>query len=883
MPIAPGARLGSYDVTALLGAGGMGEVYRARDRRLKREVAIKVLPEAFARDAERLARFEREAQALASLNHPNIGSIYELAQIQSSHFLVLELVEGQTLADRLAHGSIALPEALGIARQIIEALDAAHEKGIVHRDLKPGNVMLTSDGGVKVLDFGLAKLTTGEAIGTDGVGLTNSPTAMASMAGTILGTASYMSPEQAKGKSVDKRADIWAFGVVLYEMVTGRRLFQGETLQETLAAVIKDEPDLVNVPSQVQPLLRQCLAKDPKHRLRDVGDAVLLLDDAPRARAASARRAWPWPVAAGGLGLMAALALWAPWRTPPVPEVSRFQVTLPEGTDFGGILSLSPDGRKLALVATGQDLQKRLWIRDMNSLLAVPLPGSEIKSPIGGSMSWSPDSRAMVFTDENRLMKVEVSGSNVPVTIARLPALGGEPSWNSEGVILIGGITQGPIWRVPDSGGDVKAVTALKGTAVVHALPAFLPDGRHFLYWSYSPVDSAAESGVYVGSLDVGPEDQSSNRLLASDSQVVYVSSPASGTGKLLFVRGGRLLAQSFDAKKLTLTDEPVMVAPTIGGLGARASFTASNNGTLAYRGEREFDFRWFDRAGRVLNRVAEATGATFARVSPDGMRVAFDRVDEAGGVDIWLAEMARGVTTRLTLHAARDEFPIWSPDGNRILFRSNRSGVFDLYERATDGAGDDRLVLHTGLEKWPDDWSRDGRYILYEERSIETRDDLWLLPMDGDRTPIALVRSPFTETFGQFSPDGRWIAFQSDRSGRDEVYLRPFVTPGTNATTAPVYQVSRDGGARPVWREDGKELVYIGPNRMITAVEVTTNSRGQTGAPQRLFQMPIDFPGFIRLEMDPGGQRFLLRAPVSDAARSPITIVMNWQAALRR
>jgi serine/threonine protein kinase len=881
MPIAPGARLGSYNITALLGAGGMGEVYRARDSRLKREVAIKVLPEAFARDAERLARFEREAQVLASLNHPNIASIYELAQIQSSHFLVLELVEGQTLADRLAHGSIALPEALAIARQIIEALDAAHEKGIVHRDLKPGNVMLTSDGGVKVLDFGLAKLATGEASVTDGIGLTNSPTAMASMAGTILGTASYMSPEQAKGKSVDKRADIWAFGIVMYEMVTGRRLFQGETSQEILAAVIKDEPDLARVPPPIRALLQRCLAKDPNRRLRDIGDAVLLLDEAPRAKATSARLAWLWPAVAGALGITALVALWAPWSTPPVPEVTRFQIASPDRGEFGEILKLSPDGRKLAFTATGQDLRSRLWVRDLDSLTAVPIPGSEISSSVGGSMSWSPDSRALVFTDENRLMKVELSGSSVPVTIARVPAIGREPSWNSEGAILIGGVTQGPIWRVSESGGDVKAVTALKGTAVVHTFPAFLPDGRHFLYLSYSPVNSA-ESGVYVGSLDVGPEDQSSDRLLRSDSQVVYVLSPATGTGHLLFVRGGQLLAQSFDAKKLTLTDEAVMVAPTIGGLGARASFTAANNGTLAYRGAREYEFRWVDRAGKVADRVAEATSATFARVSPDGARVAFDRVDEAGGVDIWLAEMARGVTTRLTLDAARDEFPIWSPDGKRILFRSNRSGVFDLYERATDGTGDDRLVLHTGLEKWPDDWSHDGRYILYEERSIETRDDLWLLPVDGARTPIALARSPFTETFGQFSPDGRWIAFQSDRSGRDEVYVQPFVTPGTNATTAPLYQVSRDGGARPVWREDGKELVYIGPNRMITAVEVTTNPRVQTGAPHPLFQMPIDIPGFIRLEMHPGGQRFLIRAPVSDA-RSLITIVMNWQAALRR
>ncbi len=501
MHLAPGTRLGSYDIVALIGAGGMGEVYRARDSRLKREVAIKMLPEAFGRDAERLARFEREAQVLASLNHPNIGSIHELAESGTSHFLVLELVEGQTLADRLAHGSIALPEALRIARQIIDALDVAHEKGIVHRDLKPGNVMLTTDGAVKVLDFGLAKLGAADVGAPDGIGLTHSPTVLASMTGTILGTAAYMSPEQANGKPVDKRADIWAFGAVLYEMLTGRRLFQGETLQETLAAVIKDEPDLTRVPAQVQPLLQRCLAKDPRRRLRDLGDAALLLDEAPRATAGSPRLHWLWPAAAGVLGISAAVAMWAPWRTPPALNITRFQVAPPERGEFGGSLRLSPDGRKLAFAAQGQDRRLRLWIRDMDSLTAAPLAGSEIKGQFGGAMSWSPDSLSLVFTDDNRVMKVDVSGSNPPITIARLPGLVGESSWNSEGVILIGGIGQGPIWRIPEGGGDATPVTALARSDSVHGFPSFLPDGRHFLY-----ARAGAQSpgfDVYVGSLDV--------------------------------------------------------------------------------------------------------------------------------------------------------------------------------------------------------------------------------------------------------------------------------------------------------------------------------------------------------------------------------------------
>jgi Tol biopolymer transport system component len=774
-----------------------------------------------------------------------------------------------------------LLEALSIARQIIDALDAAHEKGIVHRDLKPGNVMLTPDGKVKVLDFGLAKLGTGEAIGPDEVGLTNSPTAMASMAGTILGTAGYMSPEQAKGKAVDKRADIWAFGVVLYEMVTGRRLFEGDTQQETLAAVIKDEPDLARLPPQVQPLLRQCLAKDPKRRLRDIGDAVLLLDETPRAKTASSRLGWLWPAATGVLGIAVAVAVWAPWRTPPVLEVTRFHVALPEQGEFAGSLRLSPDGRKLAFAAAGQDRRRRLWIRDMNSLIAAPLPGSEIMGPFGGAMSWSPDSESIVFTDENRVMKVDVSGGNPPLTIARLPTIVGESSWSSEGVILIGGIGQGPIWRVPEGGGEPTAVTALASSEIAHGFPSFLPDGRCFLYARLR--SSVPALGIYVGSLDVRPEDQSSVQLLASESQAFYVPAPSGGSGRLLFTREGRLLAQPFDVNRPVLAGEAVMVAPSIGTLGARALFTVSDSGTLAYRSGSSYHFNWFDRKGVASDSVTEATTASFARISPDGTRVAFDRLDDAGSVDVWLTDVSRAVTTRLTVDPARDEFPIWSPDGSRLLFRSNRGGTFDLYERATDGTSDDRLVLHTALEKWPDDWSRDGRYVIYEERSAETRDDLWLLPMDGDRTPTVLVRSPFTETFGQFSPDGRWIAYQSDQSGRDEVYVRPFVPPGTNAAGA-VYQVSRDGGERPLWRRDGKELIYIGANRMITAVDVTANPRISTGTPRPLFQMPAtSIVGFTRLEMHPDGQRFLIRAPLSDDARAPIAIVMNWQAALGR
>jgi eukaryotic-like serine/threonine-protein kinase len=734
MPFASGSRLGSYDILAILGTGGMGEVYRAMDSRLKREVAIKVLPEAFSHDAERVARFEREAQALAALKHPHIGAIYELGESGDSRFLVLELVEGQTLADRLKRGAMTVPEALAVAKPIIDALDAAHEKGIVHRDLKPSNIMLTPDGGAKLLDLGLAKLTAVDTARPGDQSFTHSPTVLASMTGTILGTAAYMSPEQATGKSVDKRTDIWSFGVVLYEMLTGESLFHAETLQETLARVLKDEPDLGRVAVQLRPLLRRCLTRDPRRRLRDIADAALLLDDSPATSETRRVRRWPWLAAAAAFAVIAAVAVWAPWRMPPPePTATRFVVAPPEGGDFEGSIKLSPDGRKLAFAAIGRDGKRRLWIRDMDSVTARPLPETELQTPFGGAVSWSPNNRFIAFTDGNKLMKADVTSSAPPLPIATIPGLGGETSWNSEGVILVGTITGGPIRRVPEAGGDMTPVTAPKSEG--HAFPFFLPDQRHFLYARTEP------PGIFVGSLDLKPEDQPSTRLLTSDSQAYYVPSAASGPGWIVFTRDGRLMAQPFDASKLALAGEPLMLAPAVGFVGRRGLFTVSSNGTVAYRAGSELQFTWLDRKGNSLGPVAESSAPSMARVSLDGTYVAFDRVEPTGGVNVWLVELARNVTTRLTFDPARNEFPVWSPDRRRVMFRSNRGGTFDLYEKSVDGTSEDRLVLHTAYEKWPEDWSDDGRYVIYEE-IVNGQSDLWLLPM-STRQPVPLTRTP--------------------------------------------------------------------------------------------------------------------------------------------
>jgi eukaryotic-like serine/threonine-protein kinase len=869
-PSLVGRRLGAYQVTACLGAGGMGEVYRAHDARLGRDVAIKVSREIFSE------RFAREAHAIASLNHPNICTLHDVGP----DYLVMELVEGES-----PKGPLPLETVIAYARQIANALEAAHEKGIVHRDLKPANIKITPSGIVKVLDFGLAKTEVPPAV------LSDSPAAMSVTAtGAILGTASYMSPEQATGKPVDKRTDIWAFGVVFYELLTGRRPFVGESIQETVAAVLREEPDLNRVPAQVRPLLRRCLDKDPKRRLRDIGDAMPLLEEPTPNEMLRRRSALLWRGVATLLAIVGAVVWWATARTPPMPEITRFQIAPPDNDDFGLALSVSPDGRKLVFAGQGQEGRGRLWVRDLDSVTSRPLPGTE--NDFGGSPFWSPDSRFIAFGDGHKLKRIDASGSAPPETIAEIrsvvrvgntataPSLG-LGSWGRDGVILIGSRRAGPIWRVPEAGGDPAAVTAVDPQQLLnaHGLPFFLPDGRHFIYFKVGSEDS---QGIYVGSLDTKPESQPTQRLLASASQAIYVASRTSQRGQLLFMREGRLLAQSFDANRLALTGEAFPIADQVGQTGAYGFFSAID-GVLAYRAGRENQLTWFDRQGKAFDQMSEPANTNVLSISPDN-RLVFARLDlDKGNFDIWLTELARGVTTRVTFDPANDSFPVRSPDGSRIVFNSDRSGVLDLYRKELNGGGRDELLLHTGKNKWPDDWSHDGRYLIYEELDAEGKEDLWLLPLEGAPKPFVWIRSPFRENYAQFSPDDRWIAYQSNESGRLEVYVRPFMS--NNAAAPPPagsYQVSKDGGARPVWRRDGRELIYVGPNQMLTAVDVTADPRFQTGSPKALFRLPA-LADVIHFALHPDGQRFLIPAPAAGGGRSPITVVMNWQTALKR
>jgi Tol biopolymer transport system component len=883
MALVLGQKLGSYEILSLLGKGGMGEVYRARDTKLKRDVAIKILPDEFSRDPERVSRFQREAEALAALNHRNIAAIYDVQEANNTRFLIIELVEGDTLADCIKRGPLPIKEALDIAKQISEALEAAHEKGIVHRDLKPANIKLTPEGSVKLLDFGLARVFEDNPAAADP---SNSPTLMSrSSPGVILGTAAYMSPEQARGKTVDKHADIWAFGVVVYEMLTGGPLFKGEDVSEILAAVIKEEPKWDRVPVTAQRMLRKCLEKDPKQRLRDIADAWALLDAAPAAQPVSRRRSWlGWGVAAllfVVLLVSVPLALVHFREKPSVAEPVRFQIPMPEKVTLGaGAFALSPDGHQLVFAPAGSDGVTRLWVRSLDSLEARQLPGTEGAGQF--PPFWSSDSRFVGFAAGGKYMKVPVSGGPAQ-TLCELPGTLGASAWNRDGVILMGA-NPGGLWRVPESGGVPSPVTTVDPSRQeqYHGKPAFLPDGRHFLYYRVS--SNAEYAGTYIGSLELKPEHQDGKRLLPGPLGAQYVPSSDPGVGYVLFLREATLMAQPFDTRRLELTGEAVPIAEQVGNNSVITGFfSASENGMLAYRGGGGGgrQLRWLDRQGKELSRAGDPATYSDIALSPDATRVAIFRAESP--FDIWLFEFVRGVSTRFTFTPAVERFPVWSPDGMRIAFASNRgSRWYDLYQKVANGAGEDELLFKSDQNKTPTSWSRDGRFLFYHSTDPKTKVDLWALPLDGDRKPISVLRTEFNEGLGSFSPDTRWIAYLSDESGRVEVYVRPFSS--SAAGSPPVtgkWQVSKGAGqALPFWRADGKELYYLAADRKMMAVELTTSPTFKAGVPQALFDAP---PPPFGQDMTADGKRFLFVTPVVGDAQAPITIVLNWTAALKK
>jgi serine/threonine protein kinase len=878
MSVDIGTRLGSLEITALLGKGGMGEVYRARDAKLKREVAIKILPGEFSSDTNRVSRFQREAEVLASLNHPNIAAIYDIQEANGSRFLILELVEGKTLAERIARGSIPLYEALDIAKHICGALEAAHDRGIVHRDLKPGNVKITPDGKVKVLDFGLAKINESEVASAN---VSNSPTLMTagSMPGIIIGTAAYMSPEQAKGRRVDRRTDIFAFGCVLYEMLTGRQAFGGEDVPDILSRILQRDPDWTALPPDLSPqvatLLRRCLEKDLMNRRRDIGDVRIDIEHALHERAAGtlspsrlerSRLSWVGRIAAGllivALSIPAGLYMFRP--SIEAPEL-RLEINTP-GSRQPLHFALSPDASRLVFVGSGDGV-RRLWVRSLGDAKAQPMAGTEeAEYPF-----WSADGRSIGFFAGGKLKRNDLSGGP-PQTLADAPA-GRGGAWNGEGTILFAPTNASPLWRVSASGGPSLQVTQLDLPNLgSHRLPQFLPDGRHFLFFAQG---RAEHQGIFLGSLDA----KDVTRLTLSETAGAYTE-----PGLLLFNREGTLIARRLDVATRTLTGDPITVADPVSydGNFDIPGFSPALKGTIAYRagGMERRQLIWFDRNGKTLGVAWEpdANDQLGSELSPDGRRVAVARTVQ-NNADVWFIDIMRGGAERITTDAARDQFPVWSPDGQHIAFSSNRKGVFNIYTKSLIGKGDEQLVLESAQAKLTLDWSPGG-YLLYEEADTKTGWDLWALPITGDRKPIAVSNTPFEERSGQFSPDGRWVAYQSNETGRFEIYVQPFPGPGVRS------QVSTAGGEDPRWRSDGRELFFIAPDGKLMATSVRIQAGSfEAGSPEALFQTRITTGGVAYLlpqyDVSRDG-RFLINTPL-DEAISPIVLILNSKYAPRK
>jgi eukaryotic-like serine/threonine-protein kinase len=857
MPLSKGDLLGPYEILAPIGKGGMGEVYCAHDPRTGRDVAIKVSAERFSE------RFDREVRAVAALNHPNICTLYDVGP----NYLVMELVAGETL-----QGPLPLDETLRIARQISDALEYAHEKGVVHRDLKPANIKVTPQGAVKVLDFGLAKVGT-TSTSASGVDRENSPTLSmaATQAGMILGTAAYMPPEQARGKPVDKRADIWAFGVVFYELLTGKRLFQGDDVTDILASVVKEQPDLSAVPANVQRLLKSCLEKDPKNRLRDIADAWRLLDESSQPAAAPRASRWgKFAWIATALALIALIpANLIHWREqPPALEPVRFQIQPPEKTRFGIFLALSPDGRKVAFRAIGENGTSRLWVRSLDTLEAKDL--AEVAA--GAFLFWSPDSRYIAFQHEGKLKKVEASGGP-PQNLCDSPAgqiVGG--TWSSQGVILIGGAAG--VWKVSDGGGAPSPVTSLDPSQqdIGHALPIFLPDGRHFVYVRVSAAPE--RGGTYIGSLNDAPGKQSSKRLLSTESTVAYSPSlnpgASANAGYLFFLRDSSLMAQPFDTVKLDFAGDAVPVADPVGrsANGVVAFFSVSSTGALIYQSgnQSQNQLSWIDREGKVLSTASESGTYSEIAISPDAKSVSMTS-GGPGRSDISVLDLARSVNTRFTFDPAADNAAVWSPDGKEIVFSSDRDGLGNIYIKASGGAANEEVLYKSPEPKTPNDWSRDGRFLLYTAGSAKTGNDLWYLPMTGERTPKPFVQTAAQEGLGQFSPDGRFVAYVSNESGQNEIYVRSF--PDGRGK----WQISKGGGVDPRWRRDGKEITYLSGTRMM-AVEVSTSPAFQPGTPKMLLEAPIIQAGNYNrnngYDISPDGKKILATMPVGQTLTAP-------------
>jgi serine/threonine-protein kinase len=922
LALTPGTRIGPYEILSAVGVGGMGEVYRARDTKLDRDVAIKILPEAFAHDADRLARFTREAQTLASLNHPNIAHIHGLEESNGVRALVMELVEGADLAQRIARGAIPIEDVLPIAKQIAEALEAAHEQGIIHRDLKPANIKVRPDGTVKVLDFGLAKAM--EPASAMSVNAMTSPTLSmhATQAGIILGTAAYMSPEQAAGKPVDKRSDLWAFGVVLMEMLTGRPVFTDETVSHVLAAVLRAEPDWTRLPAgtptSIRRLLRRCLEKDRKRRLADAADVRLEIDEAlaPIGDASTVsvtmqedawRRALPW-AATGALaaGLAGVLVLWVPWQKalPPAP----LRVSAELGADASLVIAnssrgnaqagsaavVSPDGTQLAFVAQPHGGgTPRLYIRRLDQLTATALAGTD--NAVGPF--FSPDGQWLGFFGGGKLKTIAVTGG-APVPLADAPsALGG--SWAEDGTIVFnpGTSSGGGLWRVPAAGGTAERLTTLAQGEATHRWPQVLPGGRAVLYAVSATIANYTNAWLAVQPLPTGTPQivqrgGSYGRYLPSG-----LGSPKRTEregGHLTWVHDGTLFAAPFDLATLAVTGPAVPVVPGVvssTGNGS-AQVEVSHTGTLVYLPGSETasmaPLDWLTRDGKTTPlRVTPASWGG-VQIAPDGRRLAFSLADAASNLDVWTYDAGRDALTRLTSDPGVDRSPVWTPDGRRLVYASSRSGTApNLYWQRADGSGAATRLTTILNVQTPGSWHPSGRFLAFHETRPQTGADLLILPVEGDEasgwkpgTPTVFLSGPFNEQWPRFSPDGRWLAYESNESGAFEIYVRPFPGPGG------MWQISTGGGTTAVWSRARRELLYLAPDGRIMVVPYTASGDAlQAEKPRVWSETRIQVrPLGASFDLHPDGERVVM-APATAATSGPthVTLIFNFFDELRR
>jgi len=880
MPLSPGEQLGHYKILSMIGKGGMGEVYLGTDTRLGRSVAIKVSSREFN------DRFEREAQAISTLNHPNICTLYDVGP----NYLVMELVEGELLSKIIDRGPLPLDKALAYAVQIVDALAAAHAKGVIHRDLKPGNIIITRNG-VKVLDFGLAKLSS-ERVSSESAANIQTVTEPITRAGAILGTLYYMAPEQVEGKEADERSDIFSFGVLFHEMVTGQRPFTGDTQAAVLAALLKDQPPPMSqrqpaTPRAMERVVRKCLEKKPDDRwqsARDLKPTLELIDlDAPPVNSASttvpiavpppARKSWRWPAFAAALLAAAGLA-WTFWPAPQRSDrVTRFEVALPPEVQVNPntfFARISPDGTKLAFTSAGG--KAGIWIRDLESVESRWLPGTEAAN----APFWSPDSKSLAYAAGNRLMRVEISGGP-PQVLAQSTTPVGSGVWSKNNEILFGGFGRGPLQKVSAAGGVPAPVTKLTEGEAFHSLPSMLPDGRRFIYLR----SVGAGSRIFVGSLDNKPDEQSLQQVGPGQFGATFAQASNDAGGVLFFVRDGSLMAQPFDPKALKFAGEPVPVVQQIGTGRAHAHFSVTPSGVMAYRvgSGPNVQLSWLDRTGSTIQKIGDPAKIVSVSLSPDESQVAIFRSasNTPNNGDIWILDLARNVDARLTtgetVSVNTNSGPTWSPDGKQIAYVAGAQ----IYVKDTGGAIEARaLTKGSGDAANISDWTRDGQFVIYTRSGGEIR----ALPVKGG-DPIQIVSEASN---GRVSPDGHWIAYQSLRSGRNEVYVRPFTTPGTGpAPTGPVIQISADGGRVPKWRVDGKMLFFMSEtlaNTVLLSAEIDASGGGFRPGKPMMTSVRVGDAGW---SPNKAGDRFLAAPPLDQGAQTPITVVTNWEATLKR